>query len=212
MRLRLGIALGFTMLFAAGTAQAACESGTVQFADDFSRPHPSWSPLGNEAFRNGRYVMTVEPNGTVSDWPSAVRFSGPSTVCVKLILPFDPTSAAGSGVLFWIDPDKNARGGRNFYMAMISPDGFVWISRMFNGERTNVLEPVKSELVNTGPNAVNEIAVSVRDDGGVLTINGRSAGSFRGRPSPQWHAGLVAGAPLDTRYQVAFSDFRVVKP
>jgi hypothetical protein len=193
-------------------ARAACEGAGVQFAEDFSRPNPSWSPLSNEVFHDGKYVMTVEPNGIVSDWPSAVRFSGSYTVCVRLALPVDPNGAAGSGVLFWIDPDKNSQGGHNYYMAMVSPDGFFWVSRAFNGERSNVVEPAQSDLLKSGPNVANEIAVTLRDNHGVLIINGKEAGEFTGQAPSQSYAGILAGAPLDKRYRVEFSNFRVVKP
>ena len=195
-----------------GSARAACEGNSVQFSDDFGRPDPSWGPVSNDVFRDRKYVMTIEPNGIVADWPSGARFSGTFTVCVSIKLPSDPNGAAGSGVLFWIDPEKNDRGGRNYYMAMMSPDGFYWISRTFNGERSNVMEPVQSDLVKTGRNAVNEIAVALRDNHGVLIINGKEAGGFTGQPPGQSHAGILAGAPLDKKYQVEFSHFRVVKP
>ena len=184
----------------------------VQFSDDFSHPMHSWGPFSNEVFRDRKYIMTVEPNGTEADWPSAARFSGSYTVCVKLKLPLDPNGAAGSGMLFWIEPENNKKGGHNYYMAMMSPDGFYWISRQFDGELSTVIEPVQSDLVKTGPNAVNEIAVALHDNRGVLIINNENAGEFAGQPPNQSHAGILAGAPLDKKYQVEFSNFRVVKP
>jgi hypothetical protein len=194
-------------------ARAACQGGTVQFSDDFSHPSTLWDPVGDsQVLRDGRYVMNVEPNGMAFDWPTTLLFSGTYSVCAKLKLPDDPNGAAGSGVIFWIDPPYNKKGGHNFYMAMISPDGFYWVSRQIDGEKSNVIEPVKSDLVKTGPGAVNEIAVALRDNRGVLIINDRSAGEFAGQPPIQSHAGIFAGAPLEKKYQVEFSNFRVVKP
>jgi hypothetical protein len=209
----LGIGLTALAVFAsADLARAACDGGSMQFSDDFSHPHPSWSPFGAEAFGNNKYIMVVEPNAVMSDWPSAVRFSESYRVCVKIMLPTDPNGAAGSGLLFWIDPQKNGLGGRNYYMAMLSPDGFYWISRTFNGVRSDIIDPVQSDVVKTGPNVVNEIEVILRDNRGALMINGRQVGSFSGEPPSQSHAGILAGAPVDKRYRIEFSDFRVVKP
>lgn len=193
-------------------AYAACEGKSVQFSDDFTHPNTSWAPPNNEVFRDGKYVMTVEPNAMIADWPGTPLFSGTYSICVKVKLPVDPNSAAGSGVLFWIDPAKNKQGGRNLYMAMISPDGFYWVSKQIDGEKSNIIEPVQSDLVRTGPNAVNQIVVTLRNDGGTLLINDKSVGDFTGRPPSQSHAGILAGAPAEKKYQVEFSDFRIVKP
>jgi hypothetical protein len=217
MRRYLGIAASIGLaamgvIASFDSARAACEGSNVQFADDFSRPDSSWGPFNNEVFREKKYIMTVEPNGTEADWPSAARFSGSYTVCVNIKLPSDPKSAAGSGVLFWIEPDKNKLGGHNYYMAMLSPDGFYWISRQIEGVLSTVLEPMQGDLVKTGPNAVNEIAVSLRDNRGVFIINNKKAGDFVGQPPGQSHAGIISGAPLDKKYQIEFSVFRVVRP
>ena len=193
-------------------ARAACESGNIKFSDDFSPPNPSWGPISNEVFRDRKYIMKVKPNGTEADWPSAVQFIGSYTVCANVRLPLDPTGAAGSGVLFWIDTAKNSREGHNYYMAMMSPDGFYWIARQVDGRLSNVMEPVQGDLVKTGPNAVNEIAVSLNDNRGVLLINNKKAGEFTGEPPSHSHAGILAGAPLEKSYQVEFSRFRVVGP
>ena len=217
MRRYLGIAASIGIvamgIFASfNSARAACEGSSVQFSEDFSHPDPSWGPFSKEVFRDRKYIMTAEPNRTVADWPSAVLFSGSYTICVNVKLPLDPNSAAGSGLLFWIAPEKNKREGHNYYMAMMSPDGFYWISRQIDGVLSTVLEPVQSDLVKTGPNAVNEIAVELRDDRGVLIINDRKAGDFAGQPPSQSHAGILSGAPLDKKYQIEFSAFRVVRP
>jgi hypothetical protein len=74
------------------------------------------------------------------------------------------------------------------------------------------MEPMQSDLVKMGPNAVNEIAVVLRDNRGVLIINNKKAGEFTGQPPNQSYAGIMAGAPLEKKYRVEFSDFRVVRP
>ena len=193
-------------------AYAACEGKATIFADDFIHPSPSWGPGSKEVFRGGKYVMTVEPNATVADWPDAPLFSGSYSVCVKIKLPQDPKGEAGSGVIFWVDPLKNKQGGRNLYMAMISPDGFYWVTKQADGTKSNVVEPAQSDVVKIGPGAVNEIVVTLRDDRATFVINDKAVGDFAGGPSQgQFHAGILAGAPLEKKYQVEFSDFRVVR-
>lgn len=206
-----GVVLLLGIFVAFFPAYAACEGKATLFSDDFANPSPAWGPGNNDVFRDGKYTMTVEPNATVADWPDAPLFSGNYSVCVKIKLPQDPKGEAGSGVIFWIDPLKNKQGGRNLYMAMISPDGFYWVAKQVDGARANVVEPAQSDAVKTGPGAVNEIVITLRDDRGTLVINGKNMGDFSGQPSGQSHAGILAGAPLEKRYQVEFSDFRVVK-
>lgn len=195
-----------------GSAHAACLGSAVQFSDDFSHPSVLWELGSSQVFRDGKYIMTLEPNGMASDWPMAPMFSGDYSVCANLKLPFDPNGAAGSGLIFWIDPVNNKKGGHNFYMAMISPDGFYWVSKQVDGEKSNVIEPVKSDFVKNGSDAVNEIVVTLRGSRGTLTINDKNAGEFAGQPPQRSHAGIFAGAPLEKKYQVEFLDFRVLKP
>lgn len=193
-------------------AYAACEGKNIQFSDDFSRPSASWGPASNQVFRNGKYIMTVEPNGTVADWPDDALVSGDYSICAKVKLPLDPNGAAGSGLVFWIDPVKNKQGGRNLFMAMISPDKFYWVVKQVDGTKSNVIEPVQSDMVRTGPNAINEIVVLIRGVHGTLMINDKAVGDFTGEPPTQSYAGILAGAPVEKKYQVEFSDFRIVKP
>ena len=217
VRYYLGVAVSIAIAAVGGVAsidaaRAACESGNIKFSDDFSRPNASWGPFSKDVFRDRKYIMTVKPNGTEADWPSVAQFSGSYTVCANIRLPFDPKGAAGSGVLFWIDPAKNNREGHNYYMAMMSPDGFYWVARQVDGTLSNVMEPVQGNLVKIGQNAVNEIAVSLNDNRGVLLINDKKAGEFTGEPPSRSFAGILAGAPLEKSYQVEFSHFQVVGP
>jgi len=85
-------------------AIAACVGNDILFSDNFSKPDASWRPTDGAAFRDKRYVVTLQPNGTIIDWPSAFVFDGNYSVCVQVKLPIDPTGAAGSGIAFWVDP------------------------------------------------------------------------------------------------------------
>lgn len=218
MQVRYGKCSLFVLLAAAsafgagGAASAGCDGKTVLFADDFNPPSKSWGPAGSTVFRGGKYVATVDPNGSVADWPGDVTFSGPHSICAQVKLPNDPQSAAGSGILFWISSEKNQLGQRDRYMAMVSPDGYYWVARSAKGERSEIVESVQSSIVRTGPDAVNEISVDLTETGGVLSINGREVGRFSGQAPKQSFAGITAGAPLDKKHVVEFSRFRVVKP
>ena len=192
-------------------AITACGGNDVLFADNFSKPDASWRPTDGAAFRDNRYIVTVQPNGTITDWPSAFIFSGNYSVCARLKLPNDPTGAAGSGIVFWVDPERNKNGSHNYYMAVASPDGYYWISRVFRGTRSYVVDAVQGDLIKTGANDTNEISVILKGNEGVFVINGKEVGIFKGQPPRESYAGITAGAPLEKKYALEFSDFRVVK-
>jgi len=214
MRLRPGVLAGTALALAAvtgsaGTARAAC-TGEVVFADDFTKPNDSWNPRDVTVFRGGKYVLSLERNISVQDYPTDLKLSGNYTVCVQVKLPNDPAGAAGSGLVFWLDPAKNAVGGHDYYMAMASPDGFYWVSRFVNGARSAVTDDVQGPLFK--PNDVNELKVTVQGNAGIFFLNDREVGRFSGQPPRQSHAGITAGSPLDKRYVIEFSNFKVVRP
>ncbi len=202
----IAVLTGFT-----ATARAACE-GEVLFADDFTKPNDSWNPRDVTVFRGGKYVLSLERNITVQDFPSDLKLSGNYTVCVQVKLPSDPAGAAGSGLVLWLDPANNAAGGHDYYMAVASPDGYYWVSRFVNGTRTAVTDDAQGPLLKTGANDVNEFKVTVQGNAGIFFLNDREVGRFSGQPPRQSHAGITAGSPLDKRYVVEFTNFRVVRP
>jgi hypothetical protein len=199
-------------LAGASGARAACDGKEVLFADDFSNPDLSWGPRDVTVFRNGKYAVAIEPNGTVRDWPSAHLFSENYSVCVKMKLPNDPAGEAGSGIAFWIDPAKNQIGSNDYYLAVASPDGYYWVSRFVNGTRSSVMADAHEPIVKTGPNDVNELSVTLQGNAGTFSINGQEVGKFSGQPPKQAYAGITAGAPLEKKYVVEFFNFRVLRP
>lgn len=202
----LAAAIGF-----ADAALAAC-NGEVLFADDFSKPNDSWNPRDVSVFRGGKYVLALAPNSSSQDYPSDLKLSGNYTVCVEMKLPSDPSGAAGSGLVFWLDPAANRSGGHDRYMAVVSPDGYYWVSRFVNGTRTAVLNDAQGALLKTGPDDVNELKVTVQGNAGIFFLNDREVGRFNGEPPRQSHAGITAGSPMDKRYVVEFTNFKVVRP
>lgn len=192
-------------------AWAACDGKDVMFSEDFSKPDASWTPAKGNVVRNNRYVVSVEPNVSATDWPAAFVFSGNYSVCAELKLPIDPDGAAGSGIAFWVDPEKNQNGSHNYYMAVASPDGYYWVSRVFNGVRSTVVDAADGDLVKNGPNDTNQISVRLQGNEGIFVVNGKEVGQFTGQPPKESYAGLTAGAPLDKKYVIEFLRFRVVR-
>jgi hypothetical protein len=207
--------VGIAAATAATGAHAACDGQEALFTDDFSAPvlsALSWRAAGDATFRNGKYVLTLNPNRSVRNWPSDKLFAGNYSICVQVKLPSDPQGPAGSGIAFWINPAKNKVGENDHYMAAISPDGYYWVAKFVDGVQTAVVDDVRRPMVKTGPNDVNELSVTIRGNTGTFSINGAEAGRFSGEPPTQSHAGITAGAPLDKKYVIEFSNFRVLRP
>ena len=200
------------MLLGAGGARAGCDGKEVLFADDFSKPDLSWSPRDLTVFRNGKYVLAIQPNGSIQDWPGAVSFAGNYSVCGQVKLPIAPAGAAGSGLIFGVNPAKNKIGAHDYHMAVVSPDGYYWVAKFADGIRASVLDNPQGPLVKTGPNDTNELSVTLQGNSGTFSVNGKEVGKFTGQAPPRSYAGITAGAPLDKRYVVEFSNFRVLKP
>ena len=67
-------------------------------------------------------------------------------------------------------------------MAVASPDGYYWVSRVFRGTRSYVVDAIQGDLIKTGPNDTNEISVTLQGNEGVFIINGKEVGKFKGQP------------------------------
>lgn len=208
-------AIGVAVIAGTTGARAACDGKEVLFADDFSAPvlsALSWRADGGTAFRNKKYVFTLDPNSSVRNWPADKLFAGSYSICAQVKLPSDPQGPAGSGLAFWINPAKNKIGENDHYMAAISPDGYYWVAKFVDGVQTPVVDDVKRRLVKTGPNDVNELSVTIRGNTGTFSLNGSEVGTFTGQPPAQSHAGVTAGSPPGIKYVIEFSNFRVLRP
>jgi hypothetical protein len=107
-----------------------------------------------------------------------------SDLCVTVAWPAAMPSPANEdtvgdvGVLFW------KRDNDNYYMAAISPDGIVVVSRYLNDQWLTIANPSHSDAIKTGAGVANEIEVTTKGNTGALYINGTKIADFRGQAPP----------------------------
>jgi hypothetical protein len=105
-------------------------------------------------------------------------------LCVTVALPTPLPNPANEdtvgdvGVVFW------KRDNDNYYLAAISPDGIVAVSRSVAGQWTTIVDPISSPAIKTGAGAVNEIEVTTKGNAGTFYINGTKITDFRGQAPP----------------------------
>jgi TIR domain-containing protein len=168
---------------------AACRSGaTPAFADDFAAPDPGWGKSGDTyRFADGQMVLHPKANTNVSWIYMPMVFSG-ATVCAEFKFPAVLKNAADvacAGVIFW------ARDYQNYYLAVIFTDGTYTVRRKIAGKWYVVAPRTRSDSIRTGPEAVNDLAVSTAGSRATLQVNNKEVVGFWGQmPSRGGSVGL----------------------
>src|SRR5262249_38049404 len=159
---------------------AACKPEKASFYDNFHKPDAGWNfvsgPLSHLA--DGQLAVAPNPNQSFSAEYLSLRFEN-VTICAHIKSPPALTAPDGDtrgGIVFWADSP------RNYYTAVIRPDGNYYLYRRFAGSWLNMIPGTKSAQINTGMGAVNELAVELVDSSGALFINNVRVREFRGQP------------------------------
>jgi hypothetical protein len=92
--------------------------------------------------------------------------------------PANEDTVGDVGIVFW------KRDNDNYYLAAISPDGIAAISRSVGGQWTTIIDPLSSPAIKTAANAVNEIEVTTKGNGGTFYVNGTKITDFHGQAPP----------------------------
>jgi hypothetical protein len=173
------------------------------FIDDFKTVDPGWN-LGSPV---AYYVDgQVELKGLEGKFAIALyqpfRFKD-LTLCATIKSPSVVGSSditANGGIVFW------ATDTSNFYSATLQVDGSYEIYRQANGSWLPVIPRTRSDNINTGANAINEIRVTTADTIATLYINGTKVQEFRGQPPKQKSMiGIFGASNKDER-----NDWRVL--
>lgn len=158
---------------------ASCKPSTASLYDDFHKPDVGWNIAPSDPIRyvDGQLAMTLKPK----DWTSLIYMSlryQNATVCGHIKSPPQVKSPADAvaGFIFW------AFNYDNYYLVEISVDGKYAVFRRLDAAWITVVPFTKSEHVNSGADAVNEIRVQLVDNFGALFINGVKITEFRGQP------------------------------
>jgi hypothetical protein len=200
----------FTLTSFACLISTPKQSGDVLFSDDFSNPTSGWDRVNETEYStdysNGAYRINV--NGISS---SALAKPGNRTF-TDVHIEVDATKNGG--------PDDNDFGvicryqdSTNFYLAVISSDGFYGIQKMTEGVPSvlgsNKLLP--SDQIFQGE-ATNRIRFDCVGSTLTLYINGAQVDQQTDSEFTSGNVGLIAGTYEITGTDILFDNFYVYQP
>ncbi len=181
----------------------------ILFQDDFADPSSGWdqvnNPEGITNYENGYYRILV--NTTDTD-----VWANPGLHFTDVIIEVEATKAGG--------PDDNDFGVicrykdiDNFYMFIISSDGYYGVGKVKNGELTLVgtdqLQPHK--VIRQGA-ATNQIRADCIGSHLVLQVNGTTLADVVDGEFTSGDVGLVAGTYSESGTDIHFDNFIVRRP
>ena len=184
-------------------------SGTILFQDDFSNTASGWDRLqtsdGMPDYEGGKYHIVINR-------PDYDFFANPSQSFADVHIEVEATRVAGStnnnfGIICRF-VDSN-----DFYVGMISSDGFFGIFKVKNGDYQLLgMESMgKSDAIKQGSDA-NLIRLDCK--GSILTLyaNGVQLDTRQDGDFTQGDTGLLADAYKTPGVHIAFEKFVVYQP
>ena len=193
---------------------AGCKGSTATFEDDFKSPELRWSSgLGerktgsNAYFGDNRLVIkpTTKRGSRTIVYPSLVLKS--AIICAMILSPDEITAPrTAGGVAFW------AANGQNLYAFEVVTDGTYNITRLIDNNWSYIGSGLKSDAINQGAGATNEIEVRIKQNVAQLFINGTKVQEIRGQPPTTGvsSVGFVARNDTEQDYEWRFLNIAVV--
>ncbi len=194
-------------------SSSGCAAGAkVLFEDGFKTHDPTWGPQDARLkISDGQAVLSPVPGTRTFRWNRVFVFNDVDA-CATVRLSkntTDPTSSY-AGLIFWVEDN------RNFYQAVIAPNGYFTVARVVDGEvePKRPVEWTKLDAVKTGAKEKNTLRVTAKGDDVEILVNGKQAASFKGTPprGPSHIGLLAASAPSKNGDTWAISDFSVSAP
>ena len=210
------LSLLFVLLLLAACQEAEadpCQPAGTLFADDFSGEQE----CGWVLYDAGGAAAEIEGGSMVltTNQPGQVWWTNPGREFSDTIISVNTQVVSG--------PEDNAYGvmcryrdNNNYYLFLISGDGFYAIGRFTAGSDqitylTGGGEYVASEVINQG-NGQNQLRVTCAENRLVLTVNGIELESIIDTAFSAGDIGLAAGTFEPGTLQVRFNDLVVVAP
>lgn len=180
--------------------------GDLLYSEDFSSSKSGWTYTSDEyfkkSFKNGMYHLTIVP----SDYWNWV--GGPSRLnFTDFIAEVEATKEAG--------PDDNIFGmmvrkidGENYYLFMISSDGYYQIAKRENNSWPYATEWTKSSAIKTG-NSTNFIKVTGKGDEMAIYANGVKLTDYNDSSFAYGGVGLYVGTQSEGNVTIGFDNLKV---
>lgn len=189
--------------------EAAPDDGSL-FSDDFSDPNSGWYSNGDPAsptyYDNGGYrVVKTQPDGAV--------WALPGRLFTDIRLEVIATKQGGDNDNFFgvMCRVQGTTDSGNFYMLLISSDGYFGITRRVNGGTMELVDQEKmlySSKINQG-DATNKITAICDGDRLALYVNDELLVEVTDDAIPNGQIGLVAGTFDVPGTNILFDDVKV---
>jgi TIR domain len=155
------------------------DKASLAFFDDFKSLDPGWGSLPAVDSLEGGALNVKAAKNTSSTLIYFPLLFNRATFCseIKSPPPFDnPADAGSAGIMFWVADYKN------YYVALLGPDGTYLVSRRVDGDWLTVVPRSKATMISQGPDAVNRMKITIEPNAATITINDKIAIGFRGEP------------------------------
>lgn len=146
-----GLVGALAALSLAATPAMACKGANSLLRDDFQDEDPAWGLSEQTAAKldGGSLNFTTAPDYSQYLFYAGQNFPA-ADACVDVVFPSTLSKAfIQAGMGFW--------SGRLLYFAVIQPDGQAGVRGLQNGNWTTPVPVRKTDLVKTGPGAVNQV-------------------------------------------------------
>jgi hypothetical protein len=160
-------------LVIASSPALACKGKTVLFDDNFTDPDPAWGSSENVVIGKGVMKITSDPNTGSAAFYSGDLFEK-GDFCVEVTIPELKDAQDTSGGLLFAGQDYT-----NWYTAMLSPVGTVYVSRLVNGKWIQPVPAQKVEGMNTRVGGTNTLRVTLDGPRATLYVNDKKIIDFR---------------------------------
>lgn len=190
------------------TPRAPLAGGEILFSDNFTNPESGWDRFSDELvstdYVNGSYLIGVYAE-------KRVNWANPYLNFIDLIVKVEGQKITGGDDMQYGIVCRHADVD-NWYVLVISADGFASIRKRFQGgDLVNLTDWVKVPEINLG-NAVNNLQAECIGDRLSLFVNGALAVEAFDSDIPGGDVGLLAGTFSEPQTEVIFSNFVIHKP
>jgi hypothetical protein len=208
------LACGLPSINTGGTNTPAVPpvDNNLLFQDDFSDTGSGWDRYEDTDmytdYDNGVYRIKVYVPNYWSWANPGQSFSSDVSISVNATMSGGPVDNAFGVICRYKDVE-------NYYIIIISSDGYAGIARRFEGSDIQLISGdamITSDAINQGAGATNKVQADCIGNTITLTVNGTKILTATDASITSGDVGLVASSFSEGGVDITFDDFVVTKP
>jgi hypothetical protein len=200
------VAASFVATSLASAPALAC-TGKEIFADNFTGAGRGWQKFKGAAIGGGKAVLAADAGKSTALIYGGALFEN-ADICVEVTIDqFRDPSGTAAGLYFWHDDWDNTG------IFLISPDGQATIIRYQKGKKLTPVAWESTDLVDTKPNAVNKLRLTLKGKTQAAYINDKLFAELTMVPPVDGgKIGFDAESENDASNSWTFTKFRITEP